>query len=55
MIEQTEEFLSMYSKPNDIDIPMTFDVFQQWLNIYPFVRTIIRESFMPRVWSITDG
>ena len=31
---------------------MDFPAFQQWLNIYPFVRTQIRESMMPKIWNL---
>ena len=26
--------------------------FKTWLNMYPFIRTIIRESMMPRLWTL---
>jgi len=31
---------------------MDFPAFHQWLNIYPFVRTQIRESMMPKIWNL---
>lgn len=29
-----------------------FEQFKSWLDLYPFVRTVIRESLMPRVWTL---
>jgi hypothetical protein len=31
---------------------MNIDLFRQWLDIYPFIRMIISESMMPRVWTL---
>ena len=33
---------------------MTFEEFKEWLDKYNFVRTLIREALMPRIWSLTD-
>ena len=31
---------------------MTLTNFKAWLDIYPFIRTLISESMMPRVWTL---
>lgn len=40
---------------DDDSIPlyeMDFPAFSQWINVYPFVRTQIRESMMPKIWTL---
>lgn len=27
-------------------------MFKEWINLYPFIRMQIRESMMPRLWSL---
>ena len=34
---------------------MNLEAFKSWLNHYPFIRTIIREALMPRVWTLKKG
>lgn len=33
---------------------MTFDQFKEWLDKYKFVRNLIREALMPKMWSLSD-
>ena len=33
---------------------MSFEIFRNWLDIYPFIRIQIREALMPRLWSLTS-
>tara|TARA_B110000285_G_C14916706_1_gene510598 strand:- start:65 stop:388 length:324 start_codon:yes stop_codon:yes gene_type:complete len=56
IIDQTSEFLSQkHAQAGNVTALIDFDLFSQWLNMYPFIRTIVRESLMPRVWSITEN
>ena len=34
---------------------MDFEVFKLWLDTYPFVRMIFRESMMPNLWSLRES
>jgi hypothetical protein len=34
---------------------LNFELFKQWLNMYPFIRLQVRESLMPRLWSLSSG
>ena len=38
----------------DEDLYLTFEEFREWLNKYKFVRNMIREALMPKIWSLTD-
>ena len=51
LINQTLEFMK-YNCPEDTQA-MTIEIFRQWLDLYPFIRTQIREAMMPRLWSLT--
>ena len=31
---------------------MSMEIFRNWLDHYPFIRAIISESMMPRVWTL---
>lgn len=31
---------------------MDFETFKKWINHYPFIRMQIRESMMPRLWTL---
>lgn len=55
MVEQSkiffEEHVNMSVKVGDVPT-MTITEFKQWLDRYPFIRSIIKESMMPRVWTL---
>lgn len=57
MVAQTELFLGHFAHDyyNPSVEGMNFNFFKQWLDMYPFTRSIIREMFMPRVWSLYEG
>ena len=56
IMDQTYEFLNQKQAQScSQDASIDFTLFSQWLNMYPFIRTIVRESLMPRVWSITEN
>jgi hypothetical protein len=38
--------------PTDSEPVLNFEIFKLWLNQYPFIRLQIRESLMPRLWSM---
>lgn len=50
----------MFQPEEDIDkldyqlLYINFDDFQQWLNKYSFVRDMVREALMPKIWSLKD-
>ena len=48
LINQTDAFM------NDKQDKLTFEEFKEWLNIFPFIRSQIRESMMPRMWSLDN-
>ena len=31
---------------------LNLETFKMWLDQYPFIRTLIREALMPRVWTL---
>jgi hypothetical protein len=33
---------------------LTLKEFKEWLNMYPFVRDMVREALMPKIWSLQD-
>jgi hypothetical protein len=37
----------------DSEPVLNFEIFKLWLNQYPFIRLQIRESLMPRLWSMS--
>lgn len=49
LMAQTQRFFQENGKQAT---SLTFDQFKVWIERYPFVRTIIRESLMPRVWTL---
>jgi hypothetical protein len=51
IIEQTKIFYLKHAPDGDLK----FNKFKVWLEKYPFVRTIIRESMMPRIWTLSTG
>lgn len=53
MIAQTHAFF-VRNVPRNAEgkHEMTLDIFKTWLDQYPFVRTLISESMMPRVWTL---
>lgn len=52
LIQQTRE----HFKLNEINEEegMTMKDFVKWLDCYSFIRTIIRESLMPRIWTLRN-
>ena len=56
LIRQAEKFMIENCDPEDDSGKrvMTYSQFQKWLNLYPFIRTQIRESLMPRMWSLNS-
>ena len=57
IVAQTELFLETYA--HDYYTPISKGInskfFLQWLDMNPYIRSIIRETFMPRMWSLHDG
>lgn len=41
-------------KLNDYLLYISFDDFKEWLNKYSFVRDMVREALMPKIWSLKD-
>ena len=53
LIDQTNEFILL----NCQDHPykgMNYQVFRKWLDLYPFIRVQIRESMVPRLWTLKN-
>lgn len=50
MVQQTEDFISNQLHKDEMEMDM--DEFSMWLNVYPFIRTQIRESMMPKIWTL---
>ena len=41
------------SKRMDPNMPViNFELFKTWLDVYPFIRSLIRESLCPRAWTL---
>ena len=38
---------------NDDLYEMDLNYFSRWLDMYPFIRTLIRESMMPKMWTLS--
>lgn len=57
IVAQAELFLGHFAHDyyNPSVEGMNFNFFKQWLDMYPFTRSIVREMFMPRVWSLYVG
>ena len=59
LLALTEEFFEDLKikdgpkSPTDNEPVLNFDLFKLWLNQYPFIRLQIRESLMPRLWSMS--
>ena len=47
----TEEQLDDY---DESELYMSFEDFREWLDKYNFVRSMIVEALMPKMWSLTD-
>lgn len=53
MIAQGNYFVRKHGQPDaEGKYSMTLEVFKNWLDHYPFIRAIISESMMPRVWTL---
>lgn len=53
MIYQSNQFIQKNgSIGSSGNYQMQLDVFKVWLDQYPFIRNIISESMMPRVWTL---
>jgi hypothetical protein len=39
---------------NEDDLYLTFKEFKEWLDQYKFVRHMIREALMPKLWGLSD-
>lgn len=53
MIAQTDKFFKKHVPKNAQGrYVMSIEVFKLWLDQYPFIRSIISESMMPRVWTL---
>ena len=39
---------------DDSKLYLSFDDFKLWLNKYSFVRDMVREALMPKIWSLQD-
>ena len=50
IIHQTKIFYKKHSTEGELK----FVKFKVWLEKYPFVRTIVRESMMPRIWTLNN-
>lgn len=57
IVAQAELFLGHFAHDyyNPSVEGMNFNFFKQWLEMYPFVRSIVREMLMPRIWSLNIG
>jgi hypothetical protein len=51
IIEQTKIFYSKHAPDGE---GLKFVKFKVWLDKYPFVRTIFRESMVPRIWTLNN-
>ena len=51
IIEQTK----IYYQKHAPDGELKFVKFKVWIEKYPFVRTIVRESMMPRIWTLSNN
>ena len=48
--QNEHKYISKRLNPNMAVI--NFNVFKAWLDIYPFIRSLIRESLCPRAWTL---
>ena len=39
---------------DDSQLYLSFEDFKLWLNKYSFVRDMVREALMPKIWSLKD-
>ena len=54
LVELTSEFIEKNAVDRQ-DPYLDFELFTKWLDCYPFIRMQIKESMMPRVWSLKSN
>ena len=51
LIDLTSEFIDK-NAPDKLDPYLDLELFVRWLDCFPFIRMQIKESMMPRVWTL---
>jgi hypothetical protein len=39
---------------NENELYLTFKEFKEWLDQYKFIRHMVREALMPKLWGLSD-
>ena len=50
--EENAQAVNTSESPNENQPSIGIKQFKQWIDTYPFIRSIVRESMMPRVWTL---